>query len=278
MSQLHSAAAQAKLKAYIEADKPKTDRKPRKIIHDLKTKADFAGWCSQYPGPAKLFGKIVRRWSSSSARTRDTKGKWAAYTHSEWCEIAGVGAVSTLKHRLNRIEEAGLIERARHRHCGTAVKSFIRPTPLALVVTSATADHWDHLGLQAPTTKQADLRQMETVYCDAYLSCTGHALVTISKAERAAMRAILKEVPTLAIGIVKATVGNWLAFGIQAKKDSNLASCPGQPSLLFVRKHLQSAAEFASKFMAKEVTTAQVLPDPVKQSTIFVVAPAPEDD
>ncbi|WP_353641976.1 hypothetical protein [Mesorhizobium sp. WSM2239] len=155
MNHLQNPAAKAKLKTYIAADKPKKERKPKEIVHEIETKADFAGWCAQFPGPAKLFGMIVRRWGGSTATARDSKGQWAAYTHDEWCKVAGVAAVSTLKHRLDRIEEAGLIERALHRHNGTAVKSFIRPTPLALSVTNAKAEDWKRLGLSAPVNGKA---------------------------------------------------------------------------------------------------------------------------
>lgn len=243
---LNSPAARAKLKAYIEADQPKKAKMPKEIVHIIKTKADFAGWCAQFPGPAKLFGMIVRRWTGSTAFAPGRKGKWAAYTHPEWCKITGI-SVATLKRHLDRIEEAGLIEREVHRHGGKPTKSFLRPTPLGLTMANAKASDWERLGLSAPTADKASLGQMEDAYRKAYLASTGHPLVTISKTERAAMKAVMQELPDLAIGIVEAAIGDWIAFGQTVKSDANLADFPFKPSMLFVRKHLQSAAEFVTK-------------------------------
>ncbi|MBY3067057.1 hypothetical protein HFO74_27160 [Rhizobium laguerreae] len=237
----------AKLKAEIaNADKPKKVRPPKTNTYQLKDASHFAAWCNQFPGPAKLFGYVIRRWGASSATTRDSKGFWAAYTHEEWCKFAKVAAVSTLKHQLNRLEEAGLIEREQHRYNGTAVKSFIRPTALALTISRAKEASWEHLGQPKDVSfkDKSAIAAMEGVYRDAYLAHTGHPLSVVSKADRAALRSILKELPDNAVKIVDTAVRSWPSFALAALLAKGLYKTPQKPSLIFIRTHLQAAVEF----------------------------------
>jgi hypothetical protein len=124
--------AKASLKASIAFHK-KPKRQPKPIMVLLANKRDFAAWTAQYPAPARTFGIMLRRWMGSKSTVRGIPGYWAAWSYPTWAERAGV-SVATFKRHLDRIEEAGILERQLHRHGGTKVLAYIRPTPLALMV------------------------------------------------------------------------------------------------------------------------------------------------
>jgi hypothetical protein len=242
---LNSPAARAKLKAYLANDKPKKTKMPKEIVHAIKTKADFAGWCTQFPGPAKLFGMIVRRWTGSTATAPGTKGKWAAYTHREWCEITGVGSVATLKRHLDRIEEAGLIERALHRHGGTAVKSFLRPTPLGLTVANAKAQDWERLGL-APPASASGKTDLGVLFRELYNLTTEKFPPKLTAGQR-------KQLDEFADGcpdgldprdVLANAVAKWEDFTTEAASAAGLLTVPDVPRIEFLRAHMHIAIDF----------------------------------
>jgi DNA-binding MarR family transcriptional regulator len=241
---LNSPAARAKLKAYLANDEPKKVKTPKEIMHDIKTKADFSGWCTQFPGPAKLFGMIVRRWTGSTATAPGTKGKWAAYTHREWCEITGVGSVATLKRHLDRIEEAGLIERASHRHGGTAVKSFLRPTPLGLTVANAKASDWERLGL-APPASAPGKPELETLFRELYKTTTGKFPPKLTAGQRKQLKEFADGCPDelSAHAVLTKAVTEWEDFTVEAASAAGLLTVPELPRIEFLRTHMHVAID-----------------------------------
>jgi hypothetical protein len=117
----------------------------------INTPAAIKGFCRQYPKAASLFGKIIGKWRGSTARCPGKEGFWAAYPYREWLPYADFQSESTLKRHLDILEEAGLIQRECHKHGGSRVLAFIRPSPNGLSLSSPRPTDWTHLG-----TTQAD--------------------------------------------------------------------------------------------------------------------------
>jgi len=240
-----TADEKAKLKAFVyREDKPKSEKQPKPITYTIKTKADFAAFCKQDSSAAKLFGNVFTWWRRSKMPVSGDPGYYAAYTHLEWLTKTGVKAVSTLKHQLDRLEEAGLIERSRHRQGGSRVVSFIRPTPLALEVTTGSASDWQHLGLSAPNkTKDAKpFEALHAIYKVAYEAQVGAPLAVMPKNEAAALRQIMKAVPN-AGELIDFVVREWgeLAFYVMTKTK---VSPTKTPSAMSLNKNIQLATEF----------------------------------
>lgn len=137
-----SAKAKAAMKAAVAKDqqaKAKQDQSP------LKSRADMKSFAAQYPKAFHLLGVIFDVGRGSSSRRPGVPGRWAAYTYQEWSERAKM-PVATLKRHLDVLGQHGLIERARGHHQGTRVISFIRPTALALKLSTTRPTDWDHFG------------------------------------------------------------------------------------------------------------------------------------
>jgi len=111
----------------------------------LKSPADMKGFGAQYPKTFHLLGVIFTTGRGSSSRRPGIPGCWAAYPYREWSERAKM-PIATLKRHLDRLEQHGLIERDHGHHQGTRVITFIRPTALALKLSSTRPADWDHFG------------------------------------------------------------------------------------------------------------------------------------
>lgn len=137
-----SGKAKAAVKAAVTKDqqaKAFQDQSP------LKSRADMKGFGAQHPKAFHLLGVIFTTWRGSSSRRSGVPGCWAAYPYPWWSEQTKMPE-RTLKRHLDVLEQHGLIERVRGHHQGTRVVTFIRPTALALKLSSTRPADWDHLG------------------------------------------------------------------------------------------------------------------------------------
>lgn len=137
-----SVKAKAAMKAAVAKDQ---QAKSPQDQSSLKSRADMKGFAAQYPKAFHLLGVIFDVGRRSSSRRPGISGRWAAYTYQEWSGRAKM-PVATLKRHLDVLGKHGLIERARRHHQGTRVISFIRPTALALKLSTARPTDWDHFG------------------------------------------------------------------------------------------------------------------------------------
>ncbi|WP_417625811.1 hypothetical protein [Pararhodobacter aggregans] len=144
---LKSAKAKAELKASLAKAEVKATTKTSLIKNSpLKTRADLKGLWAQRPRAKEVFGTVVKVWRGSRSRAPDATGYWAAYTYDEWSSKAELPS-STLRWYLDLLEGHGLIERERHRHKGTRVLAFVRPTRHALELSDGRPGDWELLGI-----------------------------------------------------------------------------------------------------------------------------------
>ena len=149
---LHSATAKAELTAEIRAEQAVLKKQAQSPI---QTKKGIKGFWAQHPKTRDLFGAIMTMWRKSSARRPERNGFWAAYPYRDWSAHTGLPD-RTLKRHLTRLEDHGLIERTLGRYGGSRVLTFIRPTRLALDLSTIRAGDWQHLGVDPNVPAQAD--------------------------------------------------------------------------------------------------------------------------
>lgn len=148
---LHSDAAKAELTAEIRAEQAALKKQAQSPI---QTRKGIKGFWAQHPKTRDLFGAIMIMWRKSSARRPERNGFWAAYPYRDWSAQTGLPD-RTLKRHLIRLEEHGLIERTHGRYGGSRVLTFIRPTRLALDLSTIRAGDWQHLGVDPNVPAQA---------------------------------------------------------------------------------------------------------------------------
>jgi len=137
-----SLKAKAIMKATIAKDQQAKALQDQSL---LKSRADMKGFAAQYPKAFHLLGVIFTTWRGSSSRRPSLPGCWAAYPYPWWSQQAKMPE-RTLKRHLDLLEGHGLIERVRGHHQGKRVLAFIRPTALALKLSTTRPADWDHLG------------------------------------------------------------------------------------------------------------------------------------
>jgi hypothetical protein len=91
----------------------------------------FKFWRIQKPNAAKLLKEIIFRWRGASAYVPGTPGKWVVWPRERWCEWSGLSR-NQLDRALKELVESALIDRERHRFAGSEVRTFLRPTAVAL--------------------------------------------------------------------------------------------------------------------------------------------------
>lgn len=134
-----SAKAKAEFKAKFKASH---------ATPTIKSKDEYAGWAAQYPREASMLMIVIGRWRQSSARSPAALGKWAAWPMQDWAAWSKRSERSVKRHIKVLIAE-GLIEKARHRHGGSRVLAFLRPTLLALDMTGLKNGDFARLGEDA---------------------------------------------------------------------------------------------------------------------------------
>lgn len=97
----------------------------------LEHPGTFKFWRIQHANAAKLLKEIIFRWRGASAYVRGKKGKFVVWPRERWSEWTGLSR-NQLDRALRELVESGLIERERHRFAGSEVRTFLRPTTLAL--------------------------------------------------------------------------------------------------------------------------------------------------
>jgi DNA-binding MarR family transcriptional regulator len=152
--------------------------------------------------------------------------------------------VATLKRHLDRIEEAGLIERASHRHGGTAVKSFLRPTPLGLTVANAKASDWERLGL-APPASAPGKPELETLFRELYKTTTGKFPPKLTAGQRKQLKEFADGCPDelSAHAVLTKAVTEWEDFTVEAASAAGLLTVPELPRIEFLRTHMHVAID-----------------------------------
>lgn len=91
----------------------------------------FKFWRIQKPNAAKLLKEIIFRWRGASGYVRGKPGKWVVWPRERWCEWTGLSR-NQLDRALKELVESDLIYRERHRFAGSEVRTFLRPTQIAL--------------------------------------------------------------------------------------------------------------------------------------------------
>jgi hypothetical protein len=88
-------------------------------------------WRIQKRNAAKLLKEIIFRWRGASAYVLGKPGKWVVWPRERWCEWTGLSR-NQLDRALKELVEVRLINRERHKFSGSQVRTFLRPTQLAL--------------------------------------------------------------------------------------------------------------------------------------------------
>jgi hypothetical protein len=91
----------------------------------------FKFWRIQKPNAAKLLKEIIFRWRGASAYVPGRPEKWVVWPRESWCEWTGLSR-NQLDRALKELVESNLIDRERHRFAGSQVRTFLRPTTVAL--------------------------------------------------------------------------------------------------------------------------------------------------
>ncbi len=123
--------AAAKSKAKLAKEIAKANALAEGPAEPIADEAEFRGWCLDKPTLAKVLDTIIFRWKVSVIRIKGTPGYWAVYSLDQWAAWAKLPR-RTLQSALTDLEAEGLIERDRSRFAGSKVRSYIRPTILAL--------------------------------------------------------------------------------------------------------------------------------------------------
>jgi hypothetical protein len=97
----------------------------------LDNLGSFKFWQIQKPNAARLLKEMIFRWRGASAYVRKKPGKWVVWPRERWCEWTGLSR-NQLDRALKELVESNLIDRERHRFAGSEVRTFLRPTAVAL--------------------------------------------------------------------------------------------------------------------------------------------------
>jgi hypothetical protein len=97
----------------------------------LDSLGSFKFWRIQKPNAARLLKEIIFRWRGASAYVPGRPGKWVVWPRERWCEWTGLSR-NQLDRALKELVQSSLIDRERHRFAGSEVRTFLRPTAVAL--------------------------------------------------------------------------------------------------------------------------------------------------
>src|ERR1035437_5465985 len=97
----------------------------------LESLGSFKFWRIQKPNAAKLLKEMIFRWRGASAYVPGRPGRWVVWPRERWCEWTGLSR-NQLDRALKELVVSNLIDRERHRFAGSEVRTFLRPTAVAL--------------------------------------------------------------------------------------------------------------------------------------------------
>ena len=97
----------------------------------LDSAGAFKFWRLNNPNAALLLKEILFRWRGASAYVRGKRGTWVVWPRERWCEWTGLSR-NQLDRALKELAECKLVERERHKFAGREVRTYLRPTALAL--------------------------------------------------------------------------------------------------------------------------------------------------
>ena len=192
-------------------------------------------------------------WRKSSSHRPTHTGCWAAYPYQVWSDHTCL-PIATLKRHLDTLEQYGLIERVRGRHGGSRVLTFIRPTELALKVSTKKVGKADWLHLLGPQKpeKPKPVKKGQTftppfhsIWSKAVAEATESYQVPLTQKKKRQLRSFQKACPKGQAELVALTIiDDWHLFTQIVKTATGQYSLPAKPNIDFALKHVQHAVTF----------------------------------
>jgi hypothetical protein len=136
----------------MDANSQALEPESAKVEVDLANLGTFKFWRIQKANAAKLLKEIIFRWRGASAYVPGKPGKWVVWPRERWSEWTGLSR-NQLDRALRELVETNLVNRERHRFAGSEVRSFLRPTLIALKHLGRPEDMAKAVGVGEQTCK-----------------------------------------------------------------------------------------------------------------------------